>query len=271
MATVITSDDTSGSTAIARWARLSSLGLRLAAAAPLLMLVAGLLWGLDVGEDLPFFVVTAALAIGGSFLVRRRRAAARVAGIVLGVLCAVALFWTMFGLGAPASFFDFVPGVLVVPGVLTAVVAGIGAIRAERRGDAVGAPTGGERRAMTVALGLVGVLAVVSAIATIAGRETVDDDADVDLEVEMADFEFDATTYGLAPGVTVLVRNTDPFLHTFTVDDLGIDVDLGPGSEKLVTIPEDAEPGSYVVYCEPHTGSPEEPSEDDMAARLEVS
>jgi plastocyanin len=64
------------------------------------------------------------------------------------------------------------------------------------------------------------------------------------------------------------VRNDDPFLHTFTVDDLDIDEAMSPGSEELIEIP--SEPGTYVVYCRPHTSDPDDPSSDDMTATLTI-
>jgi plastocyanin len=202
-------------------------------------------------------------------LVRQRRTWMRVVALVLALAVAMALFWTMFGLAAPASFFDFVPGLLVVPGVLIALVAGIASLRAGRR-DATRAASPRERTAMVAIGGALGALAVVSAVLSLAGRETVSDAeaAEADFVVDLKDFEFDQATYETTGDVTVLVKNSDPFLHTFTVDELGIDVELNAGSEKLVTIP--GEPGTYVLYCEPHTSDPEDPGEDDMAATLTV-
>lgn len=85
----------------------------------------------------------------------------------------------------------------------------------------------------------------------------------------MKDFEFDSANYDLAGGSTVLVRNEDPFLHTFTIDDLDIDIALGPNDEALVEIP--AQAGDYIVYCVPHTSDPEAPEDDDMAATMTIN
>jgi plastocyanin len=188
-----------------------------------------------------------------------------VVAVVLAVVVAGTIFWTMFGLFTPGSVFDFVPGLLVMPGALLALGAGISSIRA--KGRAVG---GGERRAATIILGALGLLALVSAVLTVTGRETVDADAaaDADLVVDLEDFEFDQASYEAAGGATVLVKNSDPFVHTFTVDALDIDVDLGPFSEKLVTLPDRT--GTYVLFCEPHTSDKEDPSDDDMAAVLTI-
>lgn len=252
-----------------RWSGLASLGLVMAAAGPLLIIAAALAWGLDDTGDLSFFAVTGVAALAGAALMRQRRTWMKVIAVVLAVLVGMALFWTAFGISSPASFFDFVPAVLVLPGALIGFVAGIAAVRSGRRrpGDVAAQ---GERRAMQGVLAAVGALVVVSAILSIAGRETVSDAdaASADLVVDLKDFEFDAEGYDVQGGATVLVKNSDPFLHTFTIDELGIDVSLNGGSEKLVTIPD--LPGTYVLYCEPHTSDTEDPSEDDMAAEITV-
>lgn len=247
-----------------RGTHLSTLGFLMAATGPLLMILATVLFGLDAG-DATFFAFPLVLGLVGAYLVRRQRTAAKVIALVLLVLAAGAVFWTVFGLFTPGSFFDFMPAVLVLPGALLALGAGIASIRG--KGRPVG---GGERRAVTVILGVLGLLALASAVLTVTGRETVDDDvaADADLVVDFEDFEFDKATYETAGEVTVLVKNSDPFVHTFTVDDLDIDVDLGPFSEKLVTLPDES--GTYVLYCEPHTSDPDDPSDDDMAAVLTI-
>jgi plastocyanin len=251
----------------ARWTRLAALGLVLAALGPLLMLIASVVWGLDVSEDIAFFGISAAVPLIGAFLVVRFGTWAKVVGIIAALLVGAALFWTAFGLFSPTSFFDFVPGVLVVPGILIAIVSCIGAIVAGRRGHLSTTATGGERTAMRIVLTVIVTLAVLSGIATAATRSTVDE-SDADATVVLKDFEFDKSEYRLQAGSRVFVRNDDPFLHTFTVDELDIDEAMSPGSEELIEIP--SEPGEYVVYCQPHTSDPDDPSEDDMTATLTV-
>jgi plastocyanin len=151
------------------------------------------------------------------------------------------------------------------------VLIAIGATVASMRAAKAGRPgSAGERRAATVILAVLGVLAAASAVLTVTGRDTVPDAIadDADLAVTLADFEFDEAGYEVPAGGTVLVKNDDPFVHNFTVDALDIDVDLGPYSEKLVEIPD--EDGTYVLYCEPHTSDTDDPSEDDMASKLTV-
>jgi plastocyanin len=251
-----------------RWTRLATLGLVLAAIAPLLLLLAGTLWGLDSeGVPLPFFFITAAIALIGAFLVSRFGTWGKVAGIVASVLLGSVLSFTAFGLFTPNSFFDFVPGLLAIPGVLIAIVSCVAAIRASRRGDRPTAVTGGEQRGIRIVLGVVIALVAISGVLTFTGKSSVDE-ADADTTVTLSDFEYDKEDYQIEAGSQVLVRNNDPFLHTFTIEALDIDETLSPGSEVLVEIPSD--PGDYIVFCQPHTSDPDDPSDDDMAATMTV-
>jgi plastocyanin len=47
--------------------------------------------------------------------------------------------------------------------------------------------------------------------------------------------------------ITVEVANRDLFWHTFTIDDLGIDLRVPVGAERIVTF--DAPPGTYQYIC----------------------
>jgi plastocyanin len=185
----------------------------------------------------------------------------------MAILIFMTVFWTVFGLALPDSFFDFVPGTLVLPGVLLAIGATITSIRAAKGARESGP---GERRAATIILAVLGALALMSAVLTVTGRDTVPDALadDADLVVDMEDFEFDEAAYEVPAGGTVLVKNADPFVHNFSVEALDIDVDLGPKGEALVTIPD--EPGTYILFCEPHTSDTDDPSDDDMAAEITV-
>lgn len=255
------------SAGVARWTRLAALGLLLAGLAPLLMFVAGLLWGLEIGEDGSFFLVTAAIGLVASFLVRQFGAWSKFVGILASLALLAALFWTVFGLFTPTAFFDFVPGLMLIPGALVALVCCIAALVAGRRGHRTLAPERGEKRGIRILLTAVIALAAVSAVATFVGRSTVADPGDAPT-VALTEFEFDQAEYTVQAGDEVFVRNEDPFLHTFTIDELDIDEAFGPNGEKLIEVPD--EPGTYVVYCRPHTMSPENPSDDDMAATITV-
>lgn len=250
-----------------RWTQLAAIGLFMIGLAAFLMVAASLIWGLDVAEDLPFFLSLVILPWVAAFLVWRFGTWAKVVGIVIALASIGAMFWTAFGLAEPASFFDFVPGLLVVPGALIAIGASIGAIVAGRRGHTSTGREGKERRTINAVVAVVGALAAVSAVLTVVGRSTVETPEGAST-VTLANFEFDRSAYEEAAGAQVVVKNDDPFLHTFTIDDLDIDVEVGPNGSALVDIP--AEAGTYVLYCRPHTMDPDDPGPDDMASTLTV-
>jgi plastocyanin len=249
-----------------RWSRLAAIGLLLAAAAPLLIAVASLITG-SSGEDMGFFFVTAAIGIVGAFLVWRFGTWASVLGVVAALLMGMALFWTVFSLSYVSSFVDFTTGVLLPLGVLVAVVAGIASI--VRRRTRTPRAEGAERRAIQVVLAIVAVVALVSGVLNLTGRESVAEDADADLVVRMREFEFDKEAYRADAGTTtVLVRNSDAFAHTFTIDEVDVDETIIPGSAKLIEV--DATAGTYTLYCIPHTSDPDDPEDNDMAADFVV-
>lgn len=251
----------------ARWSRLAAVGLFLAACGPLLIFGAGTLWGLDISDDAPFFLTTGACGVAASILVWRFGSWAKIVGILVALGLSGALFWTAFSLLTPTSVFDFLPGVLVLPGALVGLISCVAAIVAARRGHVSPMAEGGERSGIRVALGIVIVLGLGSTALTVAGRSTAEGAA-AELTVIASDFEFDADAYTAEQGSEILIRNEDPFLHTFTIDDLDIDVVLSPGSEETVEI--SGAPGEYIAFCRPHTFNPESPSGDDMAATVIV-
>jgi hypothetical protein len=250
--------------------RLAVLGLLMISAAGAIWLVAGLIWGLDLGDSAGFLIPTIVLPAVAALLVWRFGTWARIVGIIVALLAIGMLWFTAFGLLEPDSVFDFVGGLLVVPGAVIAIVGCVQAVRAGRRGELRSRREGGEGRAINVIVAVVAGLAVLSAVVTFVGRSTVDA-SQADGEVALKDFGFEV---GGAEGVTVTggdilyVANEDPFHHTFTVDELGIDVPFGPSSQELIEVP--AQPGTYTLYCRPHTSNPDDPAEDDMATTLTV-
>ena len=100
----------------------------------------------------------------------------------------------------------------------------------------------------------------------LANRTTVDASAAAGLqEVTAVNFVFEDVT--AAAGSSIVLRNQDPFMHTFTVDALGIDVKLLPGDATIVQLPDTV--GTYTYYCIPHSFEAGEGA-DDMAATLTI-
>lgn len=252
----------------APYSRVAAVGLLLAAAAPAVMLTAGRLTGMDLGEEGPFLATTIAAPLIGAALAWRFGWWAKLLSAVLSVGVGFMLFWTVFGLAYPASFADFIPGVLLPLGVVVGLAGSIAALVAHRRGRRVTSATSGERRILTVALTLATLAVVVSGVSSVLGRSTVDASGDA-VPVTIADFAFAEGTYEVAAGepTTMLVHNSDAFVHTFTVPELGIDETVLPGNEVAVTLTADA--GSYTLYCKPHADVTEpDPEQAGMAATV---
>lgn len=72
-----------------------------------------------------------------------------------------------------------------------------------------------------------------------------------DIELTAKDFKFDSRTITTDTGtVAVTVANDDATLHTFTIDELGVDLNVPPGTTQRVRFPADR--GTYRFYCIPH-------------------
>jgi hypothetical protein len=247
-----------------RWTRLASLSLLLSSAGALTLVVAILGFGVKTEGEQWFVLIFTMVPLIGAVLVNGREWWWKIAGIVTGLFTAMGLIWTAFGLTRPASFFDFVPATLVVPGALIGLGASVAAI--VRRNRLTASDEKPERTWIRGMLVAVAVLVGASSLFTVAAKRTVDS-SEASAGVRLRDFEFDRPAYDLLGASTVYVRNDDPFFHTFTVDELGIDVGLNPGSQALIRIP--ARPGNYLLYCRPHANK-DDPVDKGMSARLRV-
>ena len=255
---------------VAKGTRLAVLGLLMISSAGVIWMVAGLVWGLDFGDSAGFLIPTIVVPALAAFAVWRSGTWAKVVGILVALLTLGTLWFTAFGLFEPDSFFDFVGGLLVGPGAVIAIVGCVQAIRTRSTGEPTSRRDGGEARAIKAIVAVVAGLTVVSAVVTFVGRSTADASG-ADGEVALEDFSFETGEddgLTVTGGDTVYVENEDPFQHTFTVDDLGIDVAFGPGSQELIEIP--AQPGTYTLYCRPHTSNPDDPTDSDMTTTLTI-
>jgi plastocyanin len=207
---------------------------------------------LDLTEDLVFMITVMAVAVAGALVVWRFDALwSRIVGIVVTLAVFMTTFWFAFGIFAPASPLEFVVGLAYAMGVILSLVGGVMAIVAGRRGRVGRTRT--EQRLLPVIAGVLGIAAVVSVVALFATRTTVSDaEAAGAVLVEMVKFEFAPEETSVKTGGTVLLTNSDPFVHDFVLDELGIDVTVGPGSEALVAF-NDASPGTYEYICSLHS------------------
>jgi plastocyanin len=97
-----------------------------------------------------------------------------------------------------------------------------------------------------------GVILIVGSALTLwdeRGNDVHSEAPAADAVVEMKQTEFAPEVIELPAGeIAVVVENDDPIVHTFTVEDLDVDEDLGAGDEKFIEF--SAEPGEYELTCE---------------------
>lgn len=246
-----------------RWARTASLGFVLMVVAPLFALTLSIIDQFNAFA-LMFSVVTAVVALLGRWLVVSGRRWRIVGAVVLAGLALLANVDQVATLRLVGSFWDFAPILVFLTGAVVAFVAGIATLVTLSRGEP--SPAAAERRIrLTVLAGIGGVLAV-SAVVTLTGGTTVDPELRAGaIEVRADDFAFSPEVLEANPGDRFIVINDDLAHHTFTIDELGIDVLLLPGDEALVEVPGDAT-GTFEFVCTPHVFD-----DEGMRGRLTVA
>jgi plastocyanin len=73
------------------------------------------------------------------------------------------------------------------------------------------------------------------------------------IEVELNDDNFNPKVITIPNGktTTLILKNKGVKNHTFTVEKLGIDVEVQPGNEKTITV-KPQQPGTYELICRYH-------------------
>lgn len=144
----------------------------------------------------------------------------------------------------PASAGDFILNL----GAYLAALVGIAAAIAVLRGRA-----GSTGAARSVGLGAGG-LFLVASIFSVFAAATYDDAVmqEGDIELVTKDSEYQPVTIEAEEGeISIFVDNEDATLHTFTIDELDVDLDVPASKSARVTF--DAEPGrTYEFFCVPH-------------------
>ena len=152
---------------------------------------------------------------------------------------AVATFnGVMHGTGVAATLMP----ALIAATALTGVIAAIGTLW--RRHD----PMAGQGRAPWVAL-TVGVLCLgLLGASAVTARQAPATAAPSDLSLDTANMAYSHSDLVVRSGtVTLEMSNRDLFWHTFTVDELGVDLLVAENDTKQTTF--DAPPGIYEFYC----------------------
>ncbi len=232
--------------------KVTIFGLGLFAVAMIVILIAAPLSG-----DYRFFTtvfpaILLAVVVLLAGLVWRFGARALVLTAVLMLLSLAGNLPVMIaGLRFPTSFFDFVPSLLALTGNLVALGGAVVALVARRRRATRSTPTRVERTTAGALLAGLAVVAAVSAGLTIINRESVSAEARAGaLPVRMKGTTFHSERLEARAGepVRILVKNTDPGIHSFTIPALDTDVTVHPGSQRLIDLGH-VPPGEYAYVC----------------------
>lgn len=108
---------------------------------------------------------------------------------------------------------------------------------------------GPEGRPRALALGAAALVVVLAAVSLVISMSYESESAQSgDVLVTASNSLFEPEELGAGAGeVAVHADNEDQFRHTFTIDELEVNVELPAGKAGRATF--DAEPGEYVFYC----------------------
>ncbi len=163
--------------------------------------------------------------------------------------------FSTFNLLHPEDASDFIPIVLMIAGALLGFVGSIVSLiqRLRKAVHPVGTRT--ELLALRILLAALGLVVLTSLVLTTASRTTLSAQAKSSaIAIEIKDYQFNPDRLIVKAGDTVriAVKNNDPTLHTFTLNEAGVDVSIPPGAERLIEF-QAPPPGKYIWYCIPHS------------------
>lgn len=193
------------------------------------------------GEIIPPLVAVAVLLIVGLSLIGgRTKVGAAILGIVSLLHLVTSAPFVIGNLGHPDSFFDFFLGWALI---VSSVVGAAAAVPVWRGTDS----EGGRARLALVASGLLLViLAAVGAVATLTTKSVVAAEGDVAVAAEDAEFT-PADLEAESGEVGIHVDNRDQLRHTFTIDELDVNLELPAGKGARTSF--SADPGEYAFHC----------------------
>jgi plastocyanin len=180
-----------------------------------------------------------------------------VAALLALAMLAFVLPFAPFGLAHPESAADFVPLVLLIAGAALGLVGSIAALIARRRGGQQGAASPVALLGLMMLLAVLTIAIVTSLALTATSRTTLVAESKASaVEMAIEEFQYSPGWIEAAAGSTVrlAVANNDATLHTFTLDEVGLDVSIPPGAERLVEFTMPAS-GTFKYYCVPHSSA----------------
>ena len=194
----------------------------------------------------PPFLVVAVFLILGMVLSRRPGRAGTILLLIGAVLTILSNLLDPAGVQPflhLESAQDFVPKLLGFGGALVALIAGVVALKKKGVASTAARSVG----ALTLVAAIVLIGASAYATATFESEPSRSGDA----QLATKEFEFRPNMLQAeGPNVRLFFDNSDPSLHTFTIDALGVDLAVPPGKSRRIEF--SANPGTYDFYCKPH-------------------
>jgi uncharacterized cupredoxin-like copper-binding protein len=150
----------------------------------------------------------------------------------------------------PAAFFDFTVALFALVGLVVMIAGSVAGFFQSRQPTPRTQATPFERQAILGVGAVLVVLTALSVVLTVANMDTVSAaDREGAAVVDMKKTKFLPDEVDARAGtVKVVVKNRDPFLHTFTMDDQDIDAKVTPGQVKVFELSLSA--GTYVFRCD---------------------
>ncbi len=251
------------------WVRVAIAGQLVIAGAIAIATIGALVVGAFAMPIALVFPAVIAIGLLGAWLASRGTRTGLVTAMVLAVLVVGAnLPFIVAGIATPASFWDFVPNLGALVGGILTVVGGAAALRGRGRGPV--ALAGTERRVLVGIAAFLGVAVAASAVLTgTSGTTVTAAQREGAVEVEAVDTAYTPELVSADAGGRIVVDNAGMYTHTFTVPELGIDVQVLPGSSALVDLPAQAAAGTWQFHCRPHSSGPDG-SRTGMVGTLQV-
>lgn len=194
----------------------------------------------------PFLLSMAAPFVVGVILMLRWP---RAAALWLGASCLFALLpgvpFLLDALTHPESMRDFIPLSVFTTSTVVGAIAAVPSFREASRGSS----SGGTARLIALAAGGVTVAAGVVSVVMSVGVAS-DTSRGGDIVMTARDLRFSEKLIESDASVAVYINNNDTTRHTFTIDALGVDLEVPPKTGQRVAF--DAAPGTYTFYCRPH-------------------
>jgi plastocyanin len=214
--------------------------LRLVAIAGLIVLVVTAI----VLDDL-LAAVLAAVVLLGLALLRFRSGWFGVA--LLGLVFTDIVIWTLSGAVSNILQGERFVAIIIPSALSTLSLAGViaaGAVVIRRRD-----PSAGEKWASIIGFGAATLFVLFIAASFFVRREGQQVVQPTDISLEAENMAFSRKELVANTGeITIYLDNHDLWWHTFTIDELGINLQVPMGANQQVTF--DAPPGTYRFYCD---------------------